>query len=84
MARDETLICDICRKPTAMIVLKLFLSPAGRVHRDKAPHSNYTHHLDVGECCENRLMSGFNWHPRLSAKEYAKRRTKAKLKRNHP
>lgn len=69
MAREVTLRCDICNKPTARIVGKLFFGPmipgAARAY-----HSNYTHHADVGICCEKRLLKGFNFKKRLTAAEY--------------
>lgn len=75
MARNTTVICDICKKPTKKIVDKLFLTPmiAGV---SRGVHSNYTHHLDVGECCHGRLLKSFNFRVRLTAAEYqASRKT---------
>jgi len=43
----------------------------------KAYHSNYTHHLDVGECCgggNSKILRLFKWRKRMSAQEYAEAR----------
>jgi len=66
MAR--ALLCDICRKPTEAIVAKLYYSPIRR--GVKSHHASYNRHLDVGSCCENKLLNGFNWRDRTTAKQY--------------
>jgi hypothetical protein len=43
-------------------------------------HSDYTHHCDVGVCCEARLLAGFNFRKRLTADEYQKQRKNGKVK----
>lgn len=76
MARTTTRTCDICRKPTPRIVAKLFYGPIIK-GSSNAIHSNYTHHLDVGECCgggSSKILKLFNWQKRRSAKEYAESR----------
>lgn len=65
--------CDICSQPCEHVVAKLFLGPVTRGSA-KAVHSNYTHHLDVGECCVERLMTSFKWRKRVSQKQYHKSR----------
>ena len=37
-------------------------------------HSNYTHHLDVGVCCKERIFKAFRFQKRMSAKEYQRSR----------
>lgn len=72
MARTTNLKCDICRKPTNQIVAKMYYGPVIKGSA-KAYHSNYTHHLDVGECCgggNQKILKLFNWQPRMTAKEY--------------
>lgn len=73
MARETTLKCDVCGKPTERIVGKILFSPSipGVA---KAVHSNYTHHADVGACCQSRLLKGFNFRKRETAAEYQARR----------
>src|SRR5216684_992338 len=69
MARQVTITCDICKKPCKKIVAKLnFIPMISGVNR--AVHSNYTHHCDVGECCQTRLLKSFNFRKRLTAAEY--------------
>lgn len=69
MARTVEVKCDVCKQPCKKIVGKLFFTPlvpgvVGGVH------SNYSHHADVGECCKNRLLKGFNFTKRVTATEY--------------
>jgi hypothetical protein len=71
MAR--VLQCDICRKPTEAVVAKMFFGPLSRGSA-KAYHSNYSHHLDVGVCCAEKIQKLFGWQKRVTAKEYHKRR----------
>lgn len=69
MARQTTLMCDVCRKPTRRIVAKLHYIP--RIPGvNRGVHSNYTHHLDVGECCKTKLLKGFNFRKRMTKQEY--------------
>lgn len=70
MAREVK--CDICRKPTEKIVGKLFFAPI--VQGARTFHSKYSHHADVGICCKDRLLRGFDFRERTSAEEYHERR----------
>lgn len=73
MARTTTLKCDVCRKPTKFIVGKLmYVEVIPGVN--KGIHSNYTHHLDVGECCKDKLFTAFAFRKRMTASEYQKSR----------
>lgn len=73
IARNEKLVCDICRRETTRIVGKLQFIPV-IPGVSKAVHSNYTHHADVGACCSDKLMRGFNFQKRLTAEQYRKKR----------
>jgi hypothetical protein len=73
MARNEVLVCDICKKETKKIIGKLHFIPS-IPGVQKAVHSNYSHHLDVGACCKDRLLKGFNFRKRETAEEYLARR----------
>lgn len=75
MAREFK--CDICRKPTDKIVAKLFFGPI-ITGVNRAVHSNYTHHADVGTCCEKKLIRVFNFRPRITAAEYHESRKVAR------
>ncbi len=70
--------CDVCRKVTDEIVGKLFFTPLTPGRGANNFSNNYSHHLDVGSCCASRLLSGFNWQERLTAKEYHQSRRKSK------
>jgi hypothetical protein len=73
MARDVNLTCDICGKPTAVIVGKLLFVPIiPSVAR--SAHSNYSHSADVGECCKNRLFNTVKFQKRRSFDEYQRSR----------
>jgi len=72
MAKLVTLKCDICRKPTDHIVGKLHFIPVNGLSR--SAHSNYTHHADVGECCKERLLSGFQFRKRMTKAQYLEAR----------
>jgi hypothetical protein len=71
MTRQIQRTCDICKRPTAKIVGKFTYVP---IIRQSFSHANYTHHADVGVCCKDKLMTLFNWQPRLTATEYQERR----------
>jgi len=73
----KILLCDVCKKETDEIVGKLFFTPLGKSNNANSFHSHYTHHADVGSCCAERLLSGFNFTKRKTAKEYAASRRKA-------
>lgn len=68
--------CDVCSRNTDEIVAKLFVTPMIRGRGGNAFNSNYTHHCDVGVCCHERLMKGFQWQERKTAAEYQKSRRK--------
>lgn len=72
MAKMVTLRCDVCKKPTKRIVGKLHFIPVNGLAR--SAHSNYTHHADVGECCKDRLLGGFNFRMRMTREEYLEAR----------
>lgn len=73
MARNTSLECDICRRPTKHIIGKLmYVDLIEGVNN--SVHSNYTHHLDVGECCKSKIFNAFNFRKRMSAREYQKSR----------
>jgi len=79
MARVSMKSCDICGKPTEMIVGKLLFVPS-IPGVTKLTHSQYTHHVDVGECCKKVLFKAFKFQPRMTAKEYqAKRRNGSRV-----
>jgi hypothetical protein len=74
----KSFTCDICNKPTPYIAAKLNYIPMGNGQR--ATHSDYTHHADVGPCCSNRLHELFKFHKRKTRKEYNEsRRGKASV-----
>lgn len=75
MARGA-LTCDVCGKECDEIVGKLYFSPVRR--GQTYHHSKYTHHADVGNCCQARLLGGFKWAERTTAKEYHAGRRKNK------
>lgn len=64
MAR--TLHCDLCKRPCNEISAKLYyarITPE-RKRKGFSPHSAYSHHLDVGDCCSERVLGLFNWRER--------------------
>ena len=74
--RETKLQCDICRKECRRIVGKLAYSPVvpGVVN---SGHANYTHHLDVGDCCQPKIFTAFRFRKRQTAQEYYNRGRKA-------
>lgn len=68
-------LCDVCQKP-AVIRAKLFMTDLEKSPqvRSNAHHANYHFHLDVGECCYDRVLKVFNWRARMTRKEYAESR----------
>ena len=73
MARNIELVCDVCHKQTKQIVGKLhFIPMIPGVNR--SAHSNYTHHLDVGECCKAKLFKAFSFRQRLSSAQLQEKR----------
>ena len=77
MARKITVVCDVCFGDTTKIIGKLFFTPLPLPVNSvgKSQHTNYTQHLDVGECCRERLLNGFRWQKRVTMAEYQERRT---------
>lgn len=73
--------CDICKKECEEITGKLFYTALVPGRGANNFSNNYSHHLDVGSCCAERLLKGFNWQERLSATEYRAQRRKSKRKR---
>lgn len=74
----RVLVCDICKQPTDEIASKMFFTPITRGNGGRnSAYSRYELHLDVGVCCVERVKKGFNWHKRISAKQYAQSRRKA-------
>lgn len=73
IARVTIKKCDICKQETAKIVGKLQFIPA-IPGVSSVRHSNYTHHLDVGVCCKDRLFKSFNFRMRVTAAEYQAQR----------
>lgn len=71
MARE--LRCDICKRPTQRVVAKLYFTPTIPGVQNGV-HSNYSHHADVGICCKDKLLRGFNFRKRTTAAEYHERR----------
>jgi len=69
----SSFVCDVCGRKCERIVAKLFFGPvlSGSMN---ASHSNYTHHADVGICCRDRLLKGFQFRKRMSKSEYLKSR----------
>jgi hypothetical protein len=78
MARVALRTCDVCGRPTDLIVGKLHFIPS-IPGVTKLTHSQYTHHADVGVCCKDKLFKALKFQTRMSAKEYAiKRRNGSK------
>lgn len=75
MARNSSLQCDVCRKQTAKFVGKIFYAPLVGEKKGSV-HSNYTHHLDVGECCGAKVLQLLNFRERVTAAEYRAARKK--------
>jgi hypothetical protein len=64
----KLIVCDICGKPT-QVRAKMFLADLA-LRGNGSIHGNYNFHLDVGECCYQRVRKAFKWHKRLSSEEY--------------
>lgn len=73
MARSVTITCDVCKRSTTKIVAKLHYIPM-IPGVSRGVHSNYSHQLDVGECCGSRLLKMFNFRKRMTAEEYKQAR----------
>jgi len=78
VARVVTLRCDICKKPTEAIAGKLYYSTVTSGVRSLL--SNYSHHADVGVCCADRLLRGFDFKKRITKEEYNSKRKNSKGK----
>lgn len=78
MAR--TLICDVCKKETEELAGKMTFIPLLPGKGANGFHNRYSHHLDVGICCRDRLLKSFNWTERVSKAEYDASRRKSKPK----
>lgn len=74
--------CDICKRETEEIVGKIFLTPLGPGRSANGFHVNYSHHADVGVCCFDKLLSGFNFQKRKTAREYHDSRRKSTSKKS--
>jgi len=59
--------CDICKKTCDRIVGKIFYTPLGK---GSSKEGHYSHHADVGDCCELKLKEQINFRRRMTAKEY--------------
>lgn len=76
MARKAVLKCDICNRETNLIVGKLtYIEIIPGVSR--GTHSNYSHHLDVGTCCKEKLFKAWNFRKRMTADQYRESRKAA-------
>jgi hypothetical protein len=84
----RVITCDICKQPTSQIVAKMFYAEMRkepiRSKNAKSIHNNYTKHLDVGICCAERVITGFQWRDRMTAAEYHASRSKSKGGRRAP
>lgn len=65
-------ICDACKKPTEQVAFKLLITAPPS--SGSSMHSNYTHHADIGTCCQGRVKQIINFKPRLTRDEYNARR----------
>ena len=72
MARTVT--CDVCKRPTTEIAHKILLAPPPR--KGKAMQSEYTHHGDVGICCQGRIKQIVDFRERRTRAEYNEARRK--------
>lgn len=70
MARGLT--CDVCRKPIDYVEAKLMYVPANG--QERATHSHYSHHADLGPCCASKVLGTFNFHKRMTRAEYMESR----------
>ena len=69
--------CDVCKRRTTEIVGKMFYTPLTPGRTANGFNSNYTHHLDVGVCCGDKLLKSFDWQKRKTATDYNKGRRKS-------
>lgn len=72
MGRVQT--CDMCKKPTTEIAHKILLTPMPR--HGKSMQSEYTHHADIGICCQGRIKQLVNFRQRRTREQYNKDRKK--------
>lgn len=65
MANHRT--CDNCGKiihpEKNPVIAKLFLVPVLK-GRARATHSDYTGHMDIGQCCVEKVIKGMGWQKR--------------------
>ena len=75
----QKLVCDLCARECNEIKAKLYYAPVENANRKKgwSYHSAYTQHLDVGECCAERVLTLFKWRPRKTQKVASGRRQRA-------
>lgn len=73
MARVSLKTCDVCGKPTDIIVGKLHFIPS-IPGVTKLNHSQYTHHADLGACCKDKLFKVLKFQPRMTATQYREQR----------
>ncbi len=73
--------CDVCKRDTVEIIGKLFFTPLVPSRGANGFSTHYSHHLDVGSCCRNRLLTSFQWQERQTAAEYAQNRRKPRRAR---
>jgi hypothetical protein len=76
MARTTKIVCDVCRKETTKIAAKMNYIPT-IPGVSTAKHSNYSHTLDVGICCADRVLKLFNFRKRMTFKQYTEKRRAA-------
>lgn len=65
----RSLTCDRCGKPTNRIAMKLYLTPVNGSSDLRRLMSNYTGHVDIGECCASLVTQGFKWQKRQKRKQ---------------
>jgi hypothetical protein len=61
-------VCDLCKKPTNEIAHKVLLTPVPR--HGKSMQSEYTHHADIGICCQGRIKNIINFKARRTREQY--------------
>jgi hypothetical protein len=73
--------CDVCKRRTDEIVGKMFYTMLTPGRGANNFSNNYSHHLDVGVCCADKLLKSFDWQPRQTAQEYHRSRRKSPKKK---
>jgi hypothetical protein len=64
--------CDVCKKATDQVAFKLLITAPPS--SGSSMHSNYTHHADVGTCCQGRVKQIINFKPRMTRAQYNAKR----------